>query len=79
MNGSLGLLMLRSLLLLIGVAMGGGVGSADVTPAPGDIRIQMSGESLTVQAHDAPLDEVVRKIGTLAGFKVNVAILLTSH
>ncbi|MDH3638461.1 MAG: HEAT repeat domain-containing protein [Gammaproteobacteria bacterium] len=72
MNVLLSRLILLSVLLLIGVSVSGAAESADVTHAQGDIDIEMNGESLTVEVHDAPLNDVVRAIATFAGFEVTV-------
>ena len=73
MNNSLGLSMLSSVLVLIGVFASGAAVSTGVNTEPSNTSIEINGESLTVEARDAPLNEVVQKIGALAGFKVIVA------
>jgi len=43
---------------------------ADTSPVPVDIRIEMNDGLLTLETRDAPLHEVMRGIGKLAGFKI---------
>jgi hypothetical protein len=42
---------------------------AGMSPGPIDIRIELKDGSLTLETRDAPLHEVMREIGELAGFK----------
>ena len=42
---------------------------AGMSPGPAELRIEMKDGSLTMETRDAPLHEVMRGIGELAGFK----------
>jgi hypothetical protein len=69
MNAPLQLLVLCSAAVLVIVTVSGAAGSTGSNPDSADIRIEMKAGSLTLETRDAPLYEVMRRIGELAGFK----------
>ena len=69
MNTPLQFLVLCAVLFLINANIGGAAGSTGEDPGSADIRIEMKAGSLTLETRDAPLYEVMRRIGELAGFK----------
>ena len=62
-------LVLGAVLVFAYVAASSATEHTGMTQGPIDIRIEMKDGSLTLEARDAPLHEVMRGIGELAGFK----------
>jgi len=69
MNAPLQLLVLCAVIFLINVNVNGAAGATGVNPGSTDIRIEMKAGSLTLETRDAPLYDIMRRIGELAGFK----------
>ena len=69
MNAPLGSLVLCTVLVVANATLAGATTSAGSDPSSADIRIEMNDGSLTLTTHDAPLHEVMREIGELAGLK----------
>jgi hypothetical protein len=62
-------LVLCAVLVFAYAAVSSAAEHTGMTQGPIDIRIEMKDGSLTLEARDAPLHEVMRGIGQLAGFK----------
>ena len=70
MNTPLQLLVLCAAAVLVIATVTGVAGSTGVNPGTADIRIEMKAGLLTLETRGVPLDEVMRRIGELANFKV---------
>jgi hypothetical protein len=62
-------LVLCAVLVFAYVAVSSAAEHTSMTQGPTDIRIEMKDGLLTLETRDAPLHEVMREIGELAGFK----------
>lgn len=62
-------LVLCALLVCIYAIASSAAEATGTSPQPADIRIEMKDGLLTLETRDAPLHEVMREIGELAGFK----------
>ncbi len=70
MNAPLRYLALCAVLVFVDATVTTGADdSTGMTPSSADIQIEIKDGSLTLEAHEAPLYEVMRVIGELAGFK----------
>jgi hypothetical protein len=69
MNTPLQLLVLCAAAVSVIATVTIAAGSTGANPDSADIRIEMKAGSLTLETRGAPLDEVMRRIGELAGFK----------
>jgi len=69
MNTPLQLLVFCAAAVLVIASVTGAAGSTGVNPGSADIRIEMKAGLLTLETRDAPLDDVMRRIGELAGFR----------
>ena len=70
MNTPLQLLVLCAAAVFAIATVTGVAGSTGVNPGSADIRIEMKAGLLTLETRGVPLDEVMRRIGELANFKV---------
>lgn len=69
MNAPPQFLVLCAVLALVYVTASSAAEHAGTSPQPVDIRLAMKDGLLTLETRDAPLHEVMREIGELAGFK----------
>ena len=69
MNTSPRYLVLCAVLVFACAAASSAAEHSGRSPGPTEIRIELNDGSLTLEARDAPLHEVMRGIGELAGFK----------
>jgi hypothetical protein len=59
----------RDILLCITLVSGNALSSNDAAVVPGEIRVEIESGQLSLETRDAPLHEVMREIGEIAGFE----------
>jgi hypothetical protein len=59
----------RDILLCIALVSGNASSSNDAAVVPAEIRVEIESGQLSLEARDAPLHEVMREIGEIAGFE----------